>query len=85
MNRLPVPKKIAGVHSTTVPCEPNTANRHKEKPNIFEKSIPVLTTLCMVGLELLAQGGGELPYKNGGDACRGISDEPLKGTNLGVA
>ena len=57
MNRLPVPKKIAGVHSTTVPCEPNTANRHKEKPNIFEKSITVLTTLCMVGLELLAQGG----------------------------
>ena len=30
-------------------------------------------------------GGGELPYKKGGDARREISNEPLKGTNLGVA
>ena len=30
-------------------------------------------------------GGGVLPYIKGGDACREISNEPLKGTNLGVA
>ena len=30
-------------------------------------------------------GGGELPYRKGGDARREISNEPLKGTNLGVA
>ena len=29
-------------------------------------------------------GGGGLPYLKGGDACREISNEPLKGTNLGV-
>ena len=28
---------------------------------------------------------GGLPYKKGGDARREISNEPLKGTNLGVA
>ena len=28
---------------------------------------------------------GGLPYIKGGDACREISNEPLKGTNLGVA
>ena len=30
-------------------------------------------------------GGGGLPYKKGGDARREFSNEPLKGTNLGVA
>ena len=30
-------------------------------------------------------GGGGLPHKKGGDARREISNEPLKGTNLGVA
>ena len=30
-------------------------------------------------------GGGGFPYKKGGDARREISNEPLKGTNLGVA
>ena len=29
--------------------------------------------------------GGGLQYIKGGDASRGISNEPLKGTNLGVA
>ena len=29
--------------------------------------------------------GGRLPYIKGGDARREISNEPLKGTNLGVA
>ena len=29
--------------------------------------------------------GGGLPYIKGGDARREISNEPLKGTNLGVA
>ena len=29
--------------------------------------------------------GGGLQYIKGGDAPRGISNEPLKGTNLGVA
>ena len=32
-----------------------------------------------------ARGGGALPYVKGGDARREISNEPLKGTNLGVA
>ena len=32
-----------------------------------------------------ASGGGGLPYIKGGDARREISNEPLKGTNLGVA
>ena len=32
-----------------------------------------------------SRGGEVLPYKKGGDACREISNEPLKGTNLGVA
>ena len=30
-------------------------------------------------------GEGGLPMKKGGDAHREISDEPLKGTNLGMA
>ena len=46
-------KKMAAVHSTTIPCELNTANRHEEKPYIFGKSTPVLTTLCVAGLVLL--------------------------------
>ena len=31
------------------------------------------------------RGGGELSYIKGGDARREISNEPLKGTILGVA
>ena len=31
------------------------------------------------------RGGGGLPYIKGRDARREISNEPLKGTNLGVA
>ena len=30
-------------------------------------------------------GGGGLPYEKGRDAHQEISNEPLKGTNLGVA
>ena len=33
----------------------------------------------------LHPGGGGLPYKKGGDARWEISNEPLKGTSLGVA
>ena len=36
-------------------------------------------------IEVLWGEGGELPYKRGGDARREISNESLKGTNLGVA
>ena len=36
-------------------------------------------------LYLFLRLGGGLPHKKGGDACREISNEPLKGTNLGVA
>ena len=46
------PNKMATVRFTTIPCEPNTANRHKES-HIFLEIHPVLTTLCMAGLELL--------------------------------
>ena len=46
---LTVPKTIATVYLTTIPCEPNTAS----KPYIFGQFIPVRTTLCMVGLVLL--------------------------------
>ena len=35
----------------TVPCEPNTANRHM--PYFMAKFAPVLTILCMLGLKLL--------------------------------
>ena len=35
-------------------------------------------------ISLNPRGGGGLPYKKGGDARREISNEPLKGTNLGV-
>ena len=34
---------------------------------------------------VLSRGVGGLPYIKGGDARREISNEPLKGTNLGVA
>ena len=40
------------VNFTTIPCEPNTANRHKEW-HFLAKSIPALTTLCMLGLKFL--------------------------------
>ena len=40
------------IHFTTIHCEPNTANSTK-KAIYFGKLIPVLTTLCMVGLVLL--------------------------------
>ena len=37
-------------------------------------------------LQTVPPSGGEgLPYKKGGDARRQILNEPLKGTNLGVA
>ena len=47
-----VRKKMAAVHSTTIPCEPNTANRHIES-HIFAEFVPALTTLFMLGLTFL--------------------------------
>ena len=41
---MAVPKKMANVHFTALPCVPNTVNRYEEKPSTLEN------TLCMVGL-----------------------------------
>ena len=41
---MAVPKKMANVHFTVIPCVPNTVNRYEEKPSTLEN------TLCMVGL-----------------------------------
>ena len=41
---------MAAVRFTTIPCETNTAKRHI-KSDIFAKFVPVLTTLCMLGLK----------------------------------
>ena len=39
-------EKIAAVHFTTIPSEPDTANRRIES-HIFTKFVPVETTLCI--------------------------------------
>ena len=44
-HRTPHGKKLAAVHVTTIPCEANIANGHKES-HIFAKFVP---TLCMLG------------------------------------
>ena len=44
---------MATVHFSTIPWEPNTANRHIESHILFGKFIPVLSTLCMLGLKFL--------------------------------
>ena len=43
---------MAVVHFTTMPCKPNTANRHIESP-IFAKFVPVLIILCRLGFNFL--------------------------------
>ena len=48
-----VRKKIAAVHFTTTPCEPNTANRPVESHITLVKFVPVLTALCMLSLKFL--------------------------------
>ena len=47
-------EKMGAVHFTTVtiPCEPDTANKHIES-HIFMNFIPVLTTLCMLALKFI--------------------------------
>ena len=44
---------MAPAHFTTKPCEPNKANRHIESHILFVKFVPVVTTLCMLGLKIL--------------------------------
>lgn len=41
---------MAGVYFTTIFCEPNTAHEHVESHICFAKFLPVLATLCMLGL-----------------------------------
>ena len=48
----PTGKKLAAVHFTTIPCEANIDNGHTES-HIFGKFVPVLTTLCLLGLKFL--------------------------------
>jgi len=47
-----VGKKMAAVHFTTMPCEPNTAYKTQRKPN-FTIFFPVLRTLSSLGLKIL--------------------------------
>ena len=42
---------MAAVYFTTIPCEPNTANRYMET-HIFVKFVPVLTSFVL-GLKFL--------------------------------
>ena len=46
-----VGKKMADVHFTTITCEPNTTCKVKES-HVFEKFVPVLSTLCMLGFKI---------------------------------
>ena len=39
------------VHLTTMPCEPNKANRHIKNPCFLQKFGPVLATLCMLSFK----------------------------------
>ena len=43
---------MVAAHYTTKPCEPNIGNRRIES-HIFAKFVPVLTTLCTLGLKFL--------------------------------
>ena len=43
---------MVAVHFTTKLCEPNTASRHIESHIFFTIFVPVITTLCMLGLKL---------------------------------
>ena len=51
---------------------------------LFTRSV-LIQDQIMVLIQGTGEGGRGLPYKKGGDALREISNEPLKGTNLGVA
>jgi len=42
---------MADVHFTTITCEPNTTYKVKES-HVFEKFVPVLSTLCMLGFKI---------------------------------
>ena len=53
--------------------------------NLESDSISLHSRAHQGNTATLGGGGGGLPYIKGGDACREISNEPLKGTNLGVA
>ena len=47
------------VNNTTIPCEPNTANRHEES-NIFLEIHPCTNNMCIIGLKLLEHFGAFL-------------------------
>ena len=49
------------------------------------KTIEVRTLVCTSGGGGGGWGGDALPYKQRGEPCQQISNEPLKGTNMGVA
>ena len=51
LNQSTVGKKMAAVHFTTIPCEPNKRMRHKES-QFFTIFVPTLSTLCIVGLKI---------------------------------
>ena len=51
-HHTPHGKTLAAVHFNTVPCQANIDNGHMES-HIFAKFVPVLTTLCMLGLKFL--------------------------------
>ena len=44
---------MVAAHFTTLPCKPNTANRHIESNIFLAKFVPVPTKLCMLGLKFL--------------------------------
>ena len=52
----PYQRKMATVHFTTIPCEPNTTKETRRKLNIWGKIIPLLT-LCRAGLEVFCACG----------------------------
>ena len=52
LDQSTVGKKMAAVHFTTIPGEPNTAYKTQGK-QIFTIFVPVLRKLCIVGLKIL--------------------------------
>ena len=48
-----VGKKMAAVHFTTMPCEPNTAYKAHKESQIFAIFVPVQRTLSSLGLKIL--------------------------------
>ena len=47
-----VRKKMAAVHFTTIPCEPNTTNRHKNAIYFFAKFLPILIIILYARFEV---------------------------------